>query len=373
MCRRLYASVPDTRDWACGFRVTLARWMSPIPALCAVAVMLVACGRDREVFRCARSNQCVLRSQQGICQPPGYCSFPDEECASGQRYGRHAPTTVSQHCVPAHTCGNGKIEPGESCDDGNTSDGDRCTSRCVRCAEGDGDARFVSEDGSCYARHNEPLTWLQAHRVCDLAGGHLVTISATEEQQEIERKLLPDATARFWIGKRFDVTTRELRWVTREPERVAHWHPESEGRLGLGPDCGFLSPGSGGALKFLWGTEDCGNLHPFVCETPPAQIRPWDRGAYRMIHVWQDHEGARARCRTAGGNLATIADEDERDFIVARFHGPFWIGDQEGAFSDFAPGEPDGLGTPTCLVVEATGRWHDRPCSARCPALCEMD
>ncbi|HYC56618.1 MAG TPA: hypothetical protein VEL28_16935 [Candidatus Binatia bacterium] len=37
--------------------------------------------------------------------------------------GNHAP-----HCAP---CGNGRIEPGESCDDGNITDGDGCTADCV--------------------------------------------------------------------------------------------------------------------------------------------------------------------------------------------------------------------------------------------------
>jgi cysteine-rich repeat protein len=33
---------------------------------------------------------------------------------------------------PAAVCGNGIVEPGEECDDGNTSDGDACPATCVR-------------------------------------------------------------------------------------------------------------------------------------------------------------------------------------------------------------------------------------------------
>jgi cysteine-rich repeat protein len=41
-------------------------------------------------------------------------------------------------------CGNGKIEPGETCDDGNTKDGDSCPSNCriERCTETNATRRF---------------------------------------------------------------------------------------------------------------------------------------------------------------------------------------------------------------------------------------
>jgi cysteine-rich repeat protein len=41
-------------------------------------------------------------------------------------------------------CGNGKIEPGETCDDGNTKDGDSCPSNCriERCTETSSTRRF---------------------------------------------------------------------------------------------------------------------------------------------------------------------------------------------------------------------------------------
>ena len=42
-------------------------------------------------------------------------------------------------------CGNGKIEPGETCDDGNTKDGDSCPSNCriEKCTETSNTRRFT--------------------------------------------------------------------------------------------------------------------------------------------------------------------------------------------------------------------------------------
>src|SRR5262245_49990316 len=40
--------------------------------------------------------------------------------------------------VPQPVCGNGVLEPGEFCDDGNTIDGDGCNSQCAveKCGDG---------------------------------------------------------------------------------------------------------------------------------------------------------------------------------------------------------------------------------------------
>lgn len=53
------------------------------------------------MFECEESSQCSLAGQVGTCEPNGACSFPDESCPSGQRYGEHAPVGVAGSCVPA--------------------------------------------------------------------------------------------------------------------------------------------------------------------------------------------------------------------------------------------------------------------------------
>ncbi len=67
-------------------------------------------------------------------------------------------STAPEDC-PAAVCGNGGIEPGEACDDGNLNDADGCTSACVRAAC-DGEAfastwealrTVVFERGGCTA------------------------------------------------------------------------------------------------------------------------------------------------------------------------------------------------------------------------------
>ena len=60
--------------------------------------MILGClGTD--AFLCESDEACQQGGVSGLCQPSGYCSFPDDECASGHRYGAHAGGSLSGTCV----------------------------------------------------------------------------------------------------------------------------------------------------------------------------------------------------------------------------------------------------------------------------------
>ena len=61
-------------------------------------------------FTCQDDAACRLGAGAGVCQGDGYCSFPDDTCPSGQRYGEHAGDGKEHDCVAV--------------DDGPTSEGD---------------------------------------------------------------------------------------------------------------------------------------------------------------------------------------------------------------------------------------------------------
>lgn len=52
-------------------------------------------------FACAEDRQCVSSSIRGTCQDTGYCSFPDDDCGTGQRYSTEAPRGLAGECVDA--------------------------------------------------------------------------------------------------------------------------------------------------------------------------------------------------------------------------------------------------------------------------------
>lgn len=65
-----------------------------------VAGVLLSAGCQSDaVFECQSDDQCVSSGAPGMCQPSGYCSFADPECASGFRYGDSAAPGLAGQCV----------------------------------------------------------------------------------------------------------------------------------------------------------------------------------------------------------------------------------------------------------------------------------
>ena len=61
----------------------------------AMGLAVVACGPP-PVFTCQTDGSC---GEEGRCEPIGYCSFPDADCASGRRYGALASGELASTCV----------------------------------------------------------------------------------------------------------------------------------------------------------------------------------------------------------------------------------------------------------------------------------
>lgn len=136
------------------------------------AVAIGGCSLD-SAFTCAQDEQCALESQ-GQCEADGWCSYPSDTCESGRAYGRYAPASVANTCVapstastdptttsdggssaadesssdgePVAECGNGVLEDGEMCDDGNNAAGDACHPLCVEPYEPVWTQSFDGED-----------------------------------------------------------------------------------------------------------------------------------------------------------------------------------------------------------------------------------
>jgi hypothetical protein len=62
----------------------------------AMVLCVTGCGSD-VFFECAESAQC---GPDGLCEVNGACSFPDDTCESGRRYGQLGPPAIAGQCVP---------------------------------------------------------------------------------------------------------------------------------------------------------------------------------------------------------------------------------------------------------------------------------
>ena len=67
------------------------------------SVLLMSACVQASDFQCVDSAQCVKSGIQGACEASGACSFPDEDCPSGRRFGELSSTGLAGQCVPGDT------------------------------------------------------------------------------------------------------------------------------------------------------------------------------------------------------------------------------------------------------------------------------
>lgn len=72
-----------------------------VGAIGLVGVGWVASACGSSVFACASDGQCQAGAVAGQCEANGFCSFPDDSCPTGQRFGDAAPAEVANACVAA--------------------------------------------------------------------------------------------------------------------------------------------------------------------------------------------------------------------------------------------------------------------------------
>jgi hypothetical protein len=69
--------------------------------------------RTPSVFSCEDATDCKTNGEQGMCEATGWCSFEDDACLSGRRYGAFAPAELQNQCVEPVAAGTGSttMEP----------------------------------------------------------------------------------------------------------------------------------------------------------------------------------------------------------------------------------------------------------------------
>lgn len=76
----------------------MTRWRSSsLGVLWAILANTSCVGSDP--FECTINSQCNGEAEGALCQPTGFCSFPDDSCDSGQRYGDLAGEAFANECV----------------------------------------------------------------------------------------------------------------------------------------------------------------------------------------------------------------------------------------------------------------------------------
>ena len=120
-------------------------WSAP-KALFAIAVLLTqACASPLGDYLCNSSDECSHGAVDGRCETTKHCSFPDETCGGGYRFGT-ASGDDSGSCVQDQLDAGGACE----CEDS------------VFCTEDSCDS-----DGECVNEPNDGLCTVEADGICD--------------------------------------------------------------------------------------------------------------------------------------------------------------------------------------------------------------
>jgi cysteine-rich repeat protein len=367
----------------------------------------LSCLDTHVAFQCRSSEDCVDDGRIGVCEENHFCSFVDLTCDSLRRYGRYAGETVSDKCI---FCGNGIVDSGEACDDGNQKNDDGCLKNCRWAGCGDtfvrtgveecDDGNQVNNDGCnsacmkcdagqasftwdgnqhCYFRLNAATPWEEAKRACEKEGAHLVVYSSTEEVTDVATALTPEAAS--WIGLQGAPQNNIFNWVTGEPSPANLFGWSYPAPLPARPQNSCVTQ------KGLepWPGIVCTTNVRALCEQAPWYIRQNERHAYRLFYQPLSFQKAKEACEDLGAHLISINDQNEQDSVSSQYYAEYWI----GAYRDMDDGptrwvtaepmdysgrlqEPDIRG-PACLAMGKDRRWHERTCGSERPYACEKD
>jgi hypothetical protein len=154
-------------------------------------------------------------------------------------------------------CGNGKIDPGEECEDGPDVASGRCDATCrIKCP--DGGKAFA---GHCYARFTDFKNWDAARKTCSDKQGHLVSIGSAEENAFVDTQLIGSSVIDVWIGYSDGGLEGSFVWVDGASTSYTNWDKNEPNDFFNAEDCATLNPSNG-----RWSDIGCGTFHHFVCE-----------------------------------------------------------------------------------------------------------
>lgn len=162
-------------------------------------------------------------------------------------------------------CGDGEVDPGEECDDGNQLPDDGCSPFCRRECESGG--RYFAGNGHCYWRLQGRDTWLEAvNRCASIPDAYLLTIVDAAERDFIDEVFVFGDDTQPWTAAndrdQENVFVHEGRPL--EPVPTDLWYSDNPNG-GIVENCVGLRFIDGGDNDLLADTG-CNNQLRTICE-----------------------------------------------------------------------------------------------------------
>ncbi len=387
----------------------------------------IACLRPG-AYACEDASQCQS-APDGACIE-GWCAFPNEDCASGMRFGDHAPTDVANACVvadsgdvtdgssslggssgepvdddpPVSLCGNNVVDPQEECDDGNRLAGDACHPQCVLpgtilwTATYDGEAHSDDRGFGVAVDPDGVSFWVAGYTVVDPAEGFDLLLqrrwvedgslvwtrshAGDAHGEDIGEGVALDGDGRPWlVGMQTSAATSGDIWVggyERDGTRRLAFTHDEQGRIDHGHGLAFTDSGT----LVVVGTVDVGAspdapddaawIRRFDDTGQPqgdAIVRNGSTSLDAALQVVHDVEGF-----VVSGDLST-ADRVEEVWTARYDGGDVLAWEQFGTADDVGPYPrgvgvaPDGAGGWATAGVLSSNIWVQRYAADGTPGL----
>ena len=199
----------------------------------------------------------------------------------------------------------------------------------------------VGLNGHSYIRFDYAVSWHMAKAICEKLGGHLATITSTEENNAIASLCSSQSVIHYWIGATDKAKEGVWKWITREPFSYNKWssgqpdnYNNGESFLEMWTSDGYWNDNKDSA------TEVVGFIYEFDNNYIPVKTIEKNRHLYSLFNDKLSWTDAEAACVAMGGHLISITSSDEQ-LIVENLlkYGAlenYWIGatdkDSEGVW-----------------------------------------
>lgn len=159
------------------------------------------------------------------------------------------------------TCGNGKLDAGEECDDTNTVNGDGCDDCDVVCVM---NGTKDPTTHHCYVLVNESVEFNTAKLNCGLIPGHYLASLTAQAEVDFVKDMSP---VDIWIGG--SKINGSWTWVSNEAwtyvDQMAPWRAGQPSGMGDCVELGSSADNDAGTLN----DTDCTYIMPYLCEWNP--------------------------------------------------------------------------------------------------------
>ncbi|XP_044862469.1 macrophage mannose receptor 1-like [Mauremys mutica] len=249
------------------------------------------------------------------------------------------------------------------------------------------------------------LTWHQARKSCQQQNAELLSITQLHEQMYL-RGLTENMGSALWTGlNRLDLKSG-WQWIGGSPFRYLNWSPGSPSPES-GKICAALNPGR----NAKWENWECDRKLGYICKRGTTRLDSFivpsdDLGPIKCPDGWMSYAGhcymihrepkiwkeALTFCRKEDGDLASIRNVEEHNFIVSQIGfkptDELWIGLNDfkvQMFFEWSDGTPVTYtkwqrGEPTrtnnrqedCVAVKGQdGYWADHLCEKKVGYICK--